>query len=463
MKKIRQRAAFCTLFILIFLGALLVLLNRYRKHSDEWFETPYNRHIYSSENVLLSGTILDRNGLMLSHVEDGKRLYSTDEAIRKATLHVVGDRYGKIGTSALATMRDLLVAYKTLRGVASVSEQGNTVHLTVDAVVNAAALKALGDRTGTVCVYNYETGEILALVSTPTYDPDNIPENLETDDRYSGVYLNRFLQTTATPGSVLKPVILQAALETLTASDMDASLSGSIEDFTYNCTGTARFADGTVRCPKAHGKQTLSQTLANSCNCAYAALSVKMGADTVSEYLQNAGLTASYTVGNTRSARGTFEITGIADYRLGYAGVGLYHDQVNPCSLLVYYGAIAGGGTAAVPTTLGYVTDDKGKEIYRPETVRTGRLLKASSAEYLRKALMDDVVLTYGASRFPCTIGAKSGTVETSEGRSNSWFAGFTADEDKPYAFVVYLEHAGSGSRAAGDVAAAVLRAILDR
>ena len=75
------------------------------------------------------------------------------------------------------------------------------------------AYEALGGKSGTVAVYNYETGEILCMVSAPSYDPLNVPEDITTNDRYKGAYLNRFLSSTFTPGSVYKTVTLAAALE----------------------------------------------------------------------------------------------------------------------------------------------------------------------------------------------------------------------------------------------------------
>lgn len=462
MKKIRSRTALCSVVLALFFLAILYLLHTYRRNASDWFLTSYNRHLYSSENVLLTGTVADRNGVILSSVSNGARKYNADAEIRMSTLHIVGDPNCKIGTSTLATMRDDLVSFRALQGIASVDEAGNTVVLTIDSKLNAAALRALDGRNGTICLYNYKTGEILALVSTPTFDPEAIPEDLEEDPAYSGAYLNRFFSTTATPGSVLKPVILQAALEGgMQASDLDPGQTGPITDSHYTCKGVVRFPDGYVKCPKVHGSQSLTEMLANSCNCAYAEIAVTLGADTVSRYISKCGLTSSYRVGNVNTAAGTFEITGIEDYRLGYAGVGLYHDLVNPCSLLVYYAAIANGGQAAVPNTVLKVTNASGKVIRRPEVTMSDRLVTEDAAEYLRKALSEDVRLTYGKDRFPCSIAAKSGTVTQAEGASNCWFAGFTTEPDMPYAFVVYMEHGGSGSRDAGDVAAAVLRELI--
>lgn len=458
MRRIRRRAGICVFVLLLFLFGLGILLNRYRKDSRYWYLQSYNKHLYSDGNELLSGSVCDRNGVRLTYVFNGVRHYNDSEAVRKATLHVVGDSSGKIGTSALATLRNYLIPYSPLSGTSSLNEEGNTVTLTINSKINEVAYRSLGDKHGTVCVYNYKTGEIVCLVSTPTFDPLNEPDDLETNPAYSGVYLNRFFSTTAAPGSVFKPVILQAALETLTPSDFGNSEAVSLEDMTFSCNGGIKFRDGQVRCTKAHGTESLLDTLANSCNSVYSDFAVRLGDSVVNRYIQSSGLTSSYKVGFVNTAKGSFEISGIYDYQLGYAGVGLYHDLVNPCSLLVYYGAIANGGTGVTPNTILSITDQNGKYVYKPTVETHPNMIRQDTAEFLREALLHDVVRTYGADRFPVPIGAKSGTVETVSGDSNSWFAGFVADDTMPYAFLVYVEHGGSGSRTAGTIAADVLK-----
>ena len=63
-------------------------------------------------------------------------------------------------------------------------------------------------------MYNYKTGQLICAITTPTYDPDNVPQFMEGDERYNGLYVNRFVQSCYTPGSIFKIVTLAAALET---------------------------------------------------------------------------------------------------------------------------------------------------------------------------------------------------------------------------------------------------------
>lgn len=453
MKKIQQRAFLCVLVCLFLALGMLVFLFQYFTEGDRWFIQDYNRHLYSDQRKLLSGTIEDTNGVLLSYVKDGKRLFSEEEALRIANLHVVGDAEGKIGTSALSVYADYLVTYSAVGGAASLTEEGNLLTLTVDSRLNRTAYEALDGHAGTIALYNYKTGALLCLVSAPAYDPAQPPEDLETNAAYDGAYVNRFFSSTFRPGSVMKIVTLEAAL---------AELPG-VEDRSFTCTGRLAVGDNEITCEQAHGKMTLAQALAKSCNCTFAALAAELGGETLQKYVRKAGLTSSYTIGSVHTAKGSFELATVSEYQLGWAGVGLYHDLMNPCSLMIYFGAIANGGKAAVPAYLEKVADKDGDTIYEHQTVMTETLVEPELAEKLTAYMKNNCKVTYDLSRFPTSeIGAKSGTIETKTGKSNCWFAGFLTDEEMPYAFVVYMENAGSGNRVAGAAAAKLLKALYE-
>lgn len=453
MKKIQRRAFLCVGICLFLTLGMFYFLFEYATKGDQWFLQRYNRHLYSDQQKLMSGTIEDVNGVLLSQVHDGSRVFSTDKAVRIANLHVVGDAHGNIGTAALSLYADYLVSYSSLSGAGGITEEGNHLTLTVDSHLNVVAKEALEDHTGCIAIYNYKTGEIICLVSTPDYDPDNVPEDLESNPIYDGAYLNRFYSSTFRPGSIIKLVTLEAAL----CEIPDA------ETRTYTCTGSLPVGDNIVTCERAHGKMTLADALACSCNCVFADLSVELGGETLQRYIRKAGLTHSYTLDGLHTAKGSFELATVTEYQLGWAGVGLYHDLVNPCSMLIYLGSIAGDGRAALPTTLQKVTTASGKLLYEHKTEKTTQILSTETADKLRSYMKNNAAKMYDLSRFPTTeIAAKSGTIETKNGKSNCWFAGFLTDSQMPYAFLVYMENAGSGNRIAGSVAAKVLHALYE-
>jgi peptidoglycan glycosyltransferase len=157
-------------------------------------------------------------------------------------------------------------------------------------------------------------------------------------------------------------------------------------------------------------------------------------------------------------------LDGLTDSELGWAGIGQYHDLVNPCSLMVYMGAIAGGGTAAEPYLIQKIVNPLGLQTTIQTTRKTRELIASSTAAAEADMMANNVVQTYGTSRFPnMELCAKSGTAEVGNGKPpHAWFAGFLRNKDAPYAFVVLVENGGGGASVAGTVAGKVLNAAVN-
>ena len=455
MKKIERRALFCLLLSAALVLGLCVFSFRFVLRGGRWASFSGNRHLYNSKGQLSVGRVLDRDGDVLSWPEkDGSRRWYDGEAVRKATLHAVGDPNGYIGTSALVAFADRLSGYNLLTGAYSPLGEGNDLYLTIDARYNYIAYNALGGKKGAVGVYNYQTGEVLCMVSSPTFDPESPPEIAEGDERYDGVYLNRFLSGAFVPGSVYKTVTLAAALEQIP----------DLYERRWTCTGSTVVGDGAVTCPHAHGEQDIYDALANSCNGVFAQLAAELGAAALEQYTEKAGLTSRYTVDGIRTAAGQFDFSGATEHQLGWAGVGQDDDLVNPCALMVYMGAIANGGKAAEPRLIEKTVDSLGLSNPIRVTRKTGTLIRPETAGTLADMMAVTAKDAYGTRRFPnMDLCAKSGTAEVGEGKKpHAWFAGFLRNPDAPYAFVVLVENGGSGSAAAGTVAGRVLDTIVN-
>lgn len=453
MKKIEQRALVCRILALLLAAGLVLFLIRYFRSAGSWASSAFNRHLYNSAGQLAAGTVLDRDGDALSWVEDGKRVYYDGETVRKATLHAVGDLQGSIGTGALNAFADRLTGYSLLNGAFG-AKRGGELYLTLDARYNYEAYRALNGHAGTVAVYNYKTGEILCMVSAPSYDPLRVPEDIETGDRWKGAYLNRFLSSVFTPGSVYKTVTLAAALENIP----------DLSERTWTCSGSVQVGEETIVCSGTHGEQHIADAFANSCNAAFAQIASELGADILRRYTEKAGLTAAYSVDGLPTARGSFGWEGMTEGRLGWAGVGQDQDLVNPCALMVYMGAVANGGRAAEPYLVLRTKNALGVPSLPHLSGKTRPLVSAGTAEKLADMMAANVERTYGAGRFPnMDLCAKSGTAEVGEGQApHAWFAGFLRNEDAPYAFVVLVENGGGGNAVAGTVAGKVLDVIVN-
>ena len=450
MRKIQRRAMLCLLLAAALTLGLVVFGVRFFLYGGKWVSFAANRHLYNSQGQLSVGRVLDRDGDLLSWVdENGNRAYYDNATVRKATLHVVGDAQGKIGSGALVAFADKLSGYNLITGAYSPMGAGNDLYLTIDARLNYEAYTAMNGKKGAVAVYNYKTGEILCLFSSPTFDPEHPPDIQEGDTAYDGVYLNRALSSTFVPGSVFKTVTLAAAIENIP----------DLFSRTFTCTGSCQVGDDVVTCPSAHGEMDIYGAFSKSCNGVFAQLAVELGPEVMAAYTEKAGLTHRYSVNGLTTAAGSFQFSGASDNQLGWAGVGQYNDLVNSMSLMVYMGGIAGGGRAAVPQLVLKTVTPLGFPPSFYFSHRTGRLIEADTAATLADMMARNVTETYGAGRFPnMDICAKSGTAEVGGGRApNSWFTGFLRNEDAPYAFAVVVEEGGSGAQTAGSIAASVL------
>ena len=446
MRRLRGRTWFVLLFTLLLLAGTLVLVWQYFTQGREWASFSANSHLFTKGRIA-TGAITDRNGVLLYDGPSGD--YAEDKTTRTATLHAVGDQYGNIATGAKLLFKQYMAAYNPVTGTGS---EGNTVALTIDAELNAAALRALDGRSGTVAVYNYNTGEILCMVSAPTFDPYDSQQVLEAvnagDTRYNGVYLNHFFSAAFTPGSTFKLVTTAAALDKLNAA----------ADFSFTCTGSLELEGGTITCPSVHGAQNLSDALANSCNCAFAQLATELGGETLLRYTKDAGLLDSVEMNGISSAKGSFTPSSNPS-ELGWSGVGQYTDLVNPCSELVFLGCIAGEGSAKTPTLLKSVTTSLGLPGAFLSTGDSSIAYKPSTCRMLKQMMRRNVTDHYGQEQFgTLPVCAKSGTAEVGPDVSpHAWFVGFVDDPAHPYAFVVLVENGGWGSSVAGSVAADVL------
>ena len=446
MNRVANRSSIALLLAVILLGGMCLFLAEYLLNAGDWVVFEGNPHVYNGVNIGC-GVITDRSGEVLLRATDS-RSNAEDAALRTATIHWLGDRYGYISAPAVTHYAPDMAGFDLLNGLYGYSGTGGEAEMTISGEVQRAALEAMGKKKGTVAVYNYRTGEILCAVSTPTYAPDNVPGIAEDDEKYEGIYLNRFTQTTYVPGSVFKLVTTAAALDTLK----------NAEDIEFRCDGVYEMSGGKVKCTGEHGTIDLKKALQKSCNCYFAQLTEVLGADTLEKYVNKLQITEPVRFDGITTARGSFSVEGASAQQLAWAGIGQYLDTVNPCRYMTFMGVIAGGGEAAQP----YIVASAGTGMfggYEAEKTSTGRLLDKDTAEALAKLMRNNVKKQYGDDNFPgLTVCAKSGTAEVGgDKKPNATFAGFCADEEYPLAFFVAVEDAGAGAKTCVPILSEVL------
>ena len=191
MNRIAFRARALLLFVLLLVGGFSLFVAEYLVKAGEWVVFPGSPHVYNGGNIGC-GVVTDRDGKLLLDMNEG-RIYSDSLSLRQSTIHWLGDRYGSISAPALPHYAGAIAGYDLLNGIYNYAQTGGVATLTLSAKMQIAALEAMGEYKGTVAVFNYKTGELLCAVTTPTYDPDNVPSiTEETAEKYDGIYVNRF-------------------------------------------------------------------------------------------------------------------------------------------------------------------------------------------------------------------------------------------------------------------------------
>ncbi len=353
---------------------------------------------------------------------------------------------------------------------------GFNLHLTLDRRLQRAAEESLRGKSGTVAAMNPSTGEILAMASQPSYDPNQFsqrmtPEqwrSLASDPKHP--MQNRGLQGQYAPGSVFKLVTALSALE-----------KGAITpDTRFSCNGSFNLGSHTFRDWKkgGHGTMNLLQGIANSCNIYFYNTALKTGVEEIARVARELGLGAPPGMGLGDEARGVIPSPEARRRVAGgwypgntvMAGIGQGMVTVTPMQVLVMVSAIANGGTIYRPWVVKRVEtlDRELVEEYGPEIVRRVNI----SPDHLAivRQGMQAVVSegTGGRARIPgLAVAGKTGTAQVirkggplkGTHRDHAWFVAFAPADDPQIAVVVLVEHAGFGGAAAAPIAKTVLEA----
>lgn len=441
MKSVFNRSLGVGVITVLFCIGLLLFYGKLAVFGHDWAAYPTNAHLYTDGHLVRAGTITDRNGTVLAYTKDGVRYFHEDEAIRKATVHAVGDLDGFVSTGAHTAFWKELTGYDLVNGVYTLTGEGNDLQLTIDADLSVTAYQALGNQAGTVGVYNYQTGEILCMVSTPTFDPAT--ETGKVAEK--GVYVNRLLSGTYAPGSVFKLVTALSALENFS----DAT------ERTYTCERGVTIGGEWLSCMGNHGQRNLESSLVYSCNAAFAQFALDLNRETLTKTAEEVGFNKKLKMDGIVCTQSLYDVKESNDIDFGWSGIGQHNDTVNPFQYLTFMGGIAGGGKCVWPYLVEKVSGSL--KFGHPDTVK---MTDQTSADTLSDMMRKDVTDYYGDGRFSgLELCAKTGTAEVGDKSPHSWFVGFCRAQNKPYAFVVVVEKAGAGLGQAASIAARVLQA----
>lgn len=458
MKRILTRSLILWFITFAFLGGIVFLVGETVWFHNDWVQQPYNGHMNTAGGLGKAGKIYDRKDAVLAYSENDTRYYNDDLTTREALLHVVGDGTLNISTAIQSRYRTNLSGYNFIlgAGVPDSLRPNSDVKLTVDAAACRAAYSAMGDRKGCCLVYNYQTGEVLCDISTPSYDPADPPKITEENmSEYDGVYLDNTVSSAFTPGSVFKIITAAAAIENIP----------DIYEQSFECSGSLDVEGNPITCEEAHGTQSFSQAFANSCNCAFAQIAIQVGDEKMKATAEELGFNNdSFRMSDIPIAESHYDATGVGDNALAWSGIGQYEDLANPTLMAMISSAVANSGTATSP----YIVSDDGNLVDKlniavnkskdvsmvsPDTAsRLKELMKGSAESYAYR----------GVSLAGLDFCAKTGTAEVGHDKEpTAWFVGFIDDVKYPYAFAAVVVEGGYGISAASPVVSAAIEALV--
>ena len=404
-----------------------------------------------------------------------------------AYAHIIGYATVLFGSTAIeSTQAEDLVSDRdaTISGVINALLGGdlrpNGLRLTIDHNLQTAAIEALEGQRGAIVALDPRTGEILALVSSPSFDPNTLagraagPVGEVLDDDPDQPLLNRAIASTYAPGSTFKVLTAAAALEGGTASVATAfddprelDLPGStavIRNFDMDVC-----VDGT--------EASLSEAFIRSCNTVFAQIGMDVGGAALLASAEDVGFNEPIPF-DLRTRASVFptepgfvdDLPAVAQTALGQRDV-----RATPLQMALVAAAVANDGEIMTPHLVSEVFSADAETVGRSEPTRWRIAMNRSTARSLTD-LMEEVVTAgtgTGAAVPGIRIAGKTGTAEVPDAAPHVWFIGFgpvdPAESERQIAIAVLIESGGdagdaaTGGRVAAPIAGVILKAYLTR
>lgn len=462
-KRNRQILAVTYLFVAVFLSMMGYTCHYAITNQQELINNSYN----GRQELLISqnrrGTIYAAGGQVLAQTQtdtDGKetRVYPYDNLFA----HVVGyASNGKYGIESLSNYylinSNAKLADKVASDMAGEKYPADDVVTTLDVGVQEVAFKSLGIYKGAIIVSEPSTGKIIAMVSKPDFDPNEIDAIWDDllEDKESTVLLNRVTQGLYPPGSTFKIV---TALEYIRENPETYS------QYTYQCGGRFTSGQDTINCyhGSVHGHEDFTKSFAKSCNASFANIGMQLDrtqfGNTLESLLFNKELPVSLAYNKSRLV--VDEST--TDSDIIQASIGQGTTQITPLHLNMITCAIANKGVLMKPYLVDCVKNNEGSIIkqFHPDTYR--KLMSEEEAEALNKLMQEVITSGTGTklSGLSYTAAGKTGSAEYSSVKTDShaWFTGFAPAQDPEVCVTIIIEGAGSG----GDYAVPIAKRIFN-
>ncbi|MEU2619042.1 penicillin-binding transpeptidase domain-containing protein [Streptomyces sp. NPDC007157] len=482
-KTIRRASVFTLLLVVVLLvratwvqfydGQALANDTDNRRNAIETYSRPLGNIIVAGDSITGSARTLSSSDLKYKRTYRDGRLYAAvtgyaSQAYAPTQLEGIYQDLLNGTDSRLKTVMDTVTDQR--------ADPGNVI-TTIDPAVQKAGYRALGDKKGGAVAIDPKTGKILAVVSTPSYDPSSLTDantagsawkklNADADKPLT----NRALRQPLPPGSTFKLVVAAAALEDGLYANVDDK-TDSPNPYTLPGTTTPLKNESTTApCEDA----SIRTALRYSCNNVFGKMAVDLGQDKVRAMAEKFGFDNAKQDIPVRAWASVYP-SDMDKAQTGLSGIGQFDVTATPLQMAMVSAAIANGGKLVSPHMVSQITDSGGDVLknYDDDT-STEQIVSSGTAEQLQSAMQTVVEQGTGTNALiaGATVGGKTGTAQHGENNSKTPYAWFTSygksdSSGKEVAVAVLVEQSDaarsevSGNGLAAPVAKAMMEAAL--
>ena len=435
-------------FIVLFLSIVFYLVYFQLFKSDKLSENSHNKRLWVDENEINRGNIYDRNGNVLVYNEKDEngynvRAYNNGE-INSAFIGYNSVKYGKSGLEKTYN-KDLLnisdQPTSKIRNMVEKSGEGNNLNLTIDQTIQEIAYNSLGNHIGSIVVMDPRNGEVLAMVSKPSFDPNTLDENWDMlIQNTDAPLLNRSSQGIYRPASTMKIV----SADTILRSGIDTNFNdtGSVTIQNYKITNFGDYS---------YGQVNLRSALMNSLNTYFASKIDEIGKKEFKKVTEDYMFNKNYKF-DLEKVNPKIPFDDLNEVDTAMTGFGYGKTKVTPLHMAMIASTIANDGKMMQPRLVRNVVNKDGKVIKESKSEVISDVTSTEIANTIRDYMVD--VVNYGTAKSAylqsIQIAGKSGTVDKKGGGIDVWFVGFAPAYDPKLAFAIVVE---DSDEVAGEVA----------
>lgn len=325
-------------------------------------------------------------------------------------------------------------------------QRGKDIQLSVDAQIQKLAYETIEGKKGALILMDSNNGEILALVSFPSFDPNSFVKGKSEVTRFlndkNRPMQNRATQSTFPLGSTFKPIVAIAGLE-------EKKLSPPT---TYTCKGKFYIGKAEFKCEHIHGEQNLYEAIAHSCNVYFYNVGLILGREIMTRWAEKLGLSSLTNIDLPYEKKGSVPIAGLRFKNRWYTGdtvnlsIGQGYIACSPMEIMLAINTFATNGRLVRPHLIKTIDNTEVINSYgnklniSPQNIRVVK-------EGLQQVVEDETGTARILKPLNLKIAGKTGTAQTNN-KAHGWFVGFFPYDNPKYTICVFLENAGSSYEA---------------